>query len=116
MVTYLSKFFPDISDITDSMRQLLKKYATFAWSENQTRYFYKLEDLLIKKPVLKYFEVNKPVVLSVDSSSVGLGAVLLQDNLPVAYASKALTTNQRMWAQIEKDLLALVHGCERFHQ
>lgn len=67
-------------------------------------------------PVLKYFDCNKPVVLSVDSSSVGLGAVLLQDNLPVAYASKSLTCNQKMWAQIEKELLAIVHGCERFHQ
>lgn len=37
----------------------------------------------------------KPVILSVDSSSLGLGAVLLQDNLPVAYASKALTDCQK---------------------
>jgi len=33
-------------------------------------------------------------MLSVDASQYGVGAVLLQDNLPVAYASKALTEIQ----------------------
>lgn len=40
---------------------------------------------------------------------------LLQNNLLIAYASKALTKTQRSWAQIEKELYAIVFGCERFH-
>ena len=41
--------------------------------------------------------------------------MLLQDGKPVAYASKALTPKQQAYAQIEKEALALVFGCERFH-
>lgn len=51
-----------------------------------------------------------------DSSSEELGAVLLQDKAPVAYASKTLTDTQRNYAQIEKELLAIVFGCKRFRQ
>jgi hypothetical protein len=62
------------------------------------------------------FDANKPLTLSVDSSQNGVGAVLMQSNGPVAYASKALTDTQQRWAQIEKELNAIVFGCERFHQ
>ena len=56
------------------------------------------------------------MVLSVDSSSYGLGATLMQDNHPVAYASKILTKAQQNYAQIEKEMLAIVFGCQHFHQ
>ena len=71
--------------------------------------------LLLTTPVLKYFNPKIPVKLFVDASSKGLKAVLLQDNHPIAYSSKALTTCQRNYAQIKKELLAIVFGCNKFH-
>ena len=71
--------------------------------------------MITKAPVLKYFNPKRPIKLSVDASSKGLGAVLLQDNHPIAYASKAFTTCQQNYAQIEKELLAIVFGCNKFH-
>ncbi len=41
--------------------------------------------------VLKYFNPKEPVIVSVDTSSKGLSAVLLQDSRTAAYASKVLT-------------------------
>ena len=64
---------------------------------------------------LHYFDTNKPVVLQVDASKIGLGATILQDDQPVAYASKALTDTEREWANIERETYALVFGCEQFH-
>ena len=60
--------------------------------------------------------MNKPVKLSVDASQSGLGAVLLQEDQPIAYASKSLTECQKGYAQIGKETLAIVFGCERFNQ
>jgi hypothetical protein len=40
--------------------------------------------------ILAYFDTNKEVVLQVDSSKNGVGAVLLQDGKPVEFASRAL--------------------------
>jgi hypothetical protein len=64
---------------------------------------------------LKFYDTGKHVPVQVDASQPGLGAVLLQDGKPVAYASKALTPTQQAYAQIEKEALALVFGCEKFH-
>ena len=45
-----------------------------------------------------------------------MGACLLQDNLPCAYASKALTDTQIRYAQIEKELYAICFGLTKFYQ
>jgi hypothetical protein len=50
------------------------------------------------------------------ASSEGLGAVLLQTQQPVAYASKPITECQKRYAQIEKELLVILYGGEHFHQ
>lgn len=60
--------------------------------------------MAIQAPVLKYFDPNNRITLSVDASQCGLGAVLLQENRPVAFASRALTKAQEGYAQIGKEL------------
>ena len=39
---------------------------------------------------------------------------MIQEDRPIAYASKALTPTQERYAQIEKELLAVVFGCAKF--
>ena len=58
------------------------------------------------------------MVLQCDASnsSTGLGAALLQDGQPVAFASRALSESERNYAQIEKELLTKVFGFTRFWQ
>ena len=64
---------------------------------------------------LAYYDKSKPVVLQVDASGKGLGAVLLQENKPITFASKALTPAESRYANIDRELLAVVYGCEKFH-
>ena len=54
------------------------------------------------------------MTIQTDASSTGLGACLIQENTPIAYASRALTSTEQGYAQIEKELLAVVFGCHKF--
>ena len=62
-----------------------------------------------------YYDVKKPITLEVDTSMKGLGAALVQEEKPVAFASKTLTKTQANYSNIEREMLALVHGVERLH-
>ena len=115
MVTYLGKFIPSLSQTAAPLRALVGKDVEWQWSREQATSFTALKNLVSTAPVLKYFDQSKPTKISVDASSHGLGAVLLQDDKPVAYASKSLTRTQSNYAQIEKEMLAIVFGCVRFH-
>ena len=61
-------------------------------------------------PVHGYYDPDKQVTPSVDSSSKELGFVILQEDRPIAgYASRALTPTQERYATIEKETLAIVY-------
>ena len=115
-VNYLGKFIQNLSDKSAPLRKLLEKDTEWHWDNEQEKAFEKLKKAVIEAPVLKYYDEKKPVTLSVDASSKGLGAVILQNGQPVAYASRALTTAQQNYAQIEKEALAISYGCTKFHQ
>ena len=51
-----------------------------------------------------------------DASQSELGAALLQEGNPVCYTSRALTKTEQNYAQIEKELLAIVYAWERLDQ
>lgn len=115
LLQYPSKFIPNLSELSAHLRKL-EGNVEWHWGTEQQQSFDKLKALVSQAPVLKYYDVGKPVTLSVDASSEGLEAVLLQEGQPVAYGSRALTDCQKLYAQIEKQLLAIVLGCEKFHQ
>lgn len=115
LVNYVGKFVKNMSDKTHHLRQLLKKDIEWHWDSSHQQAFDHLKKCLTEVPVLQYFDVGKPVVLSVDSSKNGLGVCLLQNGLPVSYASRSLTKAEQNYAQIEKELLACVYACEKFY-
>ena len=76
--------------ITYLITCLLKQDADFQWDVNHQACFDALKQEVTKDSILQYFDVKKPVVLQVDASQCGLGATLLQDGKPVAFAPKSL--------------------------
>lgn len=96
--------------------ELLDKNVEWHWEERHQNCFQQLKDLVSSAPVLKYYDVSKPVRLSVDASSTGLDAVLLKGNQRVAYASKSLTIAQQRYAQIETEMLVIIFGAKKYHQ
>lgn len=115
MVTYLAKFIPNFSERTMPLRRLLSTKTKWSWGKTEQDCFDLLKLLITEAPVLAYFDKSKNVLLSTDASQHGLGAVLLQEGKVISYASTSLNATQQRYAQIEKELLAVVFGCEKFH-
>lgn len=115
-VNYLSKFIPNYSEHALPLTHLLRKENGWRWEQSERAAFEKLKKCVCSAPVLALYDVARPVLLSVDASRDALGAVLMQDGRVVEYASRTLTDTQRRYAQVEKELLAIVFACERFHQ
>ena len=116
LVTYLASFIPNFSEVTANLRSLLKKDSQWQWDESHQKSFENLKLIITQAPVLAHFDVKSPIVLSVDASKFAVGAVILQNNKPIEYASKTLNLCQQGYAQIEKELYAVVVGCNKFRQ
>ena len=114
MVTYLSPFILQLSSHTATLRGLLKTDVEYSWNTIYQVAFDKLKSLVCEDTTLRYFNMKKPVTIQVDASGKGLGAALIQDDGPVAFASKALTPTEQRYANNERELLACVFSAECF--
>lgn len=115
LLKYLGKFIPNLSKRTAALRELSRNDVEWSWTEIHERELEDLKQSITTAPVLAIFDPNKLVVVQTDSSKDGLGSVLIQEGKAVAYASRTLSKSEQKWAQIEKELLAIVFACERFH-
>ena len=117
MVTYMGNFIPHLSHHMELLRQLLKKDVMFYWDDQLTRSFQEIKHLLKRatsKP-LGYYDQRKEVIVQADASLRGLGACLIQDGKPIAFASKSLTGVESRYANIERELLTIIFACIQFN-
>ena len=120
MVNYMGTFIPKLSHHTELLRAMLKKDNVFHWDEQQTRSFQQIKNLIAKanNTPLRYYDRKLQVTVQADASLRGLGACLIQkhngEDQPIAFASKSLTDMETRYANIERELLAIVFVCQRF--
>ena len=115
MINYLSKYIPSLSELTAPLRSLLKGDVSWARFPEHDSALTKIKIVLSSAPVLLFYDTSLPTTLQVDASKDGLGACLMQQGQPVAYASRAMSNSEINYAPIEKEMLAIVFGCERFN-
>ncbi|KAK4328345.1 hypothetical protein Pmani_001242 [Petrolisthes manimaculis] len=115
-VAYLARYLPHLSEVAEPLRALQKKNVEFQWPPALQKTFEEIKKLVTTAPVLQYYDPRLPVTLQCDASNYGLGAAILQEGKPVAYASRSLTSAEKNYAQIEKEMLAIVFATHRFDQ
>jgi len=111
---YLRSFIPQMGQIAAPLYQLLSPLVKYQWLPVHAEAFKTLKESVKKAPVLATFNSKVPIVIQADASQNGIGCVLLQNGQPVAMASRSLTETEKLYAQVEKELLALVFAAEKF--
>ena len=119
LANFCSRFIQDFSTIGYPLRQLTRKAVQWGWRSEHQRAFDNLKNALTSTHVMAHYDPTAPSQLRVDASPVGLGAILTQtqdgETKPIAYASRTLTSVETRYSQTEREALAVVWGCERFH-
>ena len=115
-VTYLSRYVPKLSEVMRPISVLTHKDVEWSWGEPQEKAFKKLKKLLTESPILAYYDPKSELIIQCDASQFGIGAALMQNGKPIAYASRALTDTESRYAIIEKEMLAIVFALEKWHQ
>jgi transposase InsO family protein/ribosomal protein L21E len=113
---YYRKFVKNFGVIARPLTDLLKKAVVFVWTQVHDTAFQTLKQALTSAPVLALPNFDKPFAIETDASNKGIGAVLLQDNHPLAYVSKALGVKNQGLSTYEKEYLAILLAVEKWRQ
>lgn len=118
LASYLRRFVPHFSVLVAPLVDLLAKNAKFVWAESQEESFQLLREIVSEYVLLTAPAGTGKFVLTVDASSYGIGAVLMQeqgdDYEILEFASCKLTPAQRKWDTREREAYAIVWSAKRF--
>ena len=106
-INFYRRFIDHCTQRLAPLHNLLKKDIKFEWTEECENSFNDIKLYLCSSPILAIYDRQKDIVIEVDASRLGLGAVIKQtqeDGLlhPIGYFSKKLTPNQ-----IKKEIIYL---------
>lgn len=119
LANYMGKFIPNLAQLDEPLRRLIKKGTNFTWGESEENAFNAIKSSLSQASCLGFFNSKDETSVYADASPVALGAVLIQTNNAnesrvISYASKSLTETERRYCQTEKEALSLVWSVEKF--
>ncbi|GJY45039.1 putative nucleotidyltransferase, ribonuclease H [Tanacetum coccineum] len=104
---YYRRFIKDFSKIAKSLTELTQKNKKYIWGEDQETAFQLLKQKLCEAPILALPEGNDDFVVYCDASHQGLGAVLMQREKVIAYASRQLKPNEENYTTYDLKLGAV---------
>ncbi|GJT47338.1 putative reverse transcriptase domain-containing protein [Tanacetum coccineum] len=105
---YYRIFIKDFSKIAKSLTELTQKNKKYIWGKDQESAFQLLKQKLCEAPILALPEGNDDFVVYCDASHQGLGAVLMQREKVIAYASRQLKPNEENYTTHDLELGAVV--------
>ena len=80
------------------------------WPPQALHAFEQIKERLSTDVLLRYPDFSKPFVVMSDASLNGTGAVLLQEDRPVAFTSKKFSPAERNYSTGEQELLGVVNA------
>ncbi|GJT21774.1 putative reverse transcriptase domain-containing protein [Tanacetum coccineum] len=101
---YYRRFIEGFSKIAKSMTKLTQKGIKFDWGEKEENAFQLIKQKLCSAPILALPEGSEDFVVYCDASHKGLGAVLMQREKVIAYASRQLKVHEKNYTTHDLEL------------
>ncbi|GJU00833.1 putative reverse transcriptase domain-containing protein [Tanacetum coccineum] len=105
---YYRRFIEGFSKIAKPLTKLTQKNKNYIWGEEQELAFQLLKQKLCEAPILALLEGNDDFVIYCDASLQGLGAVLMQREKVIAYASRQRKPHKENYTTHDLKLGAVV--------
>ncbi|GJU05823.1 putative reverse transcriptase domain-containing protein [Tanacetum coccineum] len=105
---YYRRFIEGFSKIAKPMTKLTQKKVKFEWGDKQEAAFQLLKQKLCSAPILALPEGSKDFIAYCDASKKGLGAVLMQREKVISYASRQLKIHEKNYTTHDLELGAVV--------
>ena len=121
LFNYYRRFCPKMAEVIYPLTELLQKDRTWNWQPLHTRAFEEAKRLITNKKMLGHFNPELPLIVTSDASNTGIGGYLAHKDecgydIPIAYASRTLTKNEKNYSAVDKEGLALVYCVKKFEQ
>nr|GEY62028.1 putative reverse transcriptase domain-containing protein [Tanacetum cinerariifolium] len=105
---YYRRFIEGFSKIAKPMTKLTQKNVKFEWGDKQEVAFHLLKQKLCSAPILALPEGSEDFIVYCDASKKGLGAVLMQREKVISYASRKLKIHEKNYTTHDLELGAVV--------
>ncbi|GJU03593.1 putative reverse transcriptase domain-containing protein [Tanacetum coccineum] len=104
---YYRRFIEGFSKIAKPMTKLTQKKIQFVWGDKQEAAFQLLKQKLCSAPILALPEGSEDFIAYCDASKKGLGAVLMQREKVISYASRQLKIHEKNYTTHDSELGAV---------
>ncbi|GJU96802.1 putative reverse transcriptase domain-containing protein [Tanacetum coccineum] len=105
---YYRRFIEGFSKIAKPMTKLTQKNVKFDWGEKEEAAFQLIKQKLCSAPILALPKGSENFIVYCDASHKGLGAVLMQNEKVIAYASRQLKIHEKNYTTHDLELGAVV--------
>jgi len=114
MVNHYRDMWIRRSDVLSPLTELTSKKVKFVWTDRHQKAFDTMKRIMARETILAFPNFNKPFHIYTDASKVQLGAVITQEDKPIAFYSRKLNSAQTRYTTTEKELLSIVEVCKEF--
>lgn len=114
-IGFLCHFIKRYAHIAIPLTGLIK-WDSFTWGDLAKKAFQALKNAMITTLIFTTLDFNNPFTLECDASGVGVEAILLQDNRPIAYKSHKLNSREKLKPIYDKEMLAIMHAINHWRQ
>lgn len=112
---FYRRFVQHYATIAGPLTDLLKA-PTFSWNPTAMQAFEKLKKAMTSLPVLSLPDFSLPFEVTTDASNIAIGAVLSQNNHPIAFFSKKLCPRMAAASTYVRELFALTEAVKKWRQ